>query len=318
MTRVLVTGANGFIGRALCRALASADVWVRAAVRSRGRGGAIATEEVVVGDLGPATGWADALHEVEVVVHLAARVHVLRETAADPLAAFRVPNVLGTERLARSCAEAGVRRLIFLSSVKVNGEATGARGFTEEDPPTPEDAYAVSKAEAEVLLRKVAKDTGLEVVVIRPCLVYGPGVGGNVRLLLRALARGVPLPLGSVRNRRSLMGLDNLCDLLQRCVAHPSASGETFLATDGRDLSTPEMIRALAAGLGRPARLIPVPPRVLKMAARLSGQTPAVQRLAGSLEVDSGKVRRMLEWMTPVSPEEGLRRTGEWYRNHQP
>lgn len=323
MTRVLVTGASGFIGRALCHMFASSGVQVRAAVRrpesspaprEQSATGQGAVEKTVVGDLGPATDWTEALRGVEVVVHLAARVHVLRETAADPLEAFRVPNVLGTEHLARSCSEAGVRRLVYLSSVKVHGESTHGRAFTEADPPAPEDAYAKSKAESERVLWDISGDTGLEAVVIRPCLVYGPGVGGNVRLLLRVLSRGIPLPLASVHNRRSLIGLENLCDLLARCVDHEAAVGETFLASDGLDLSTPELIRGLSAGLGRPARLVPVPLPLLQLAAGLTGLAAALQRLCGSLQVDSSKARRVLAWSPPVSPQLGLRSTAEWYR----
>lgn len=285
-----------------------------AVVGGQNTAGQVAVEEAVVGDLGPTTAWAEALRGIEVVVHLAGRVHVLRETAADPLEAFRVPNVLGTERLARECASAGVRRLVYLSSIKVNGESTEDRPFTEDDPPAPEDAYAISKTEAERVLWKIVRDTSVEAVAIRPCLVYGPEVGGNVRLLLRVLARGIPLPLASVRNRRSLLGLENLCDLLGRCIGHPAAAGETFLASDGHDLSTPELIRALAVGMGRPARLFPVPLPFLELAARLSGHTGALQRLCGSLRVDSGKTRRLLGWSPPVPAELGLHRTGEWYR----
>jgi nucleoside-diphosphate-sugar epimerase len=242
---------------------------------------------------------------------------VLRETAADPLDAFRIPNVLGTARLARSCVQLGVRRLVYVSSVKVNGEATAGRAFTEADPAAPEDAYGASKAEAERVLREIAHGARLELVVVRPCLIYGPGVGGNLRTLLWAVAKGIPLPFGAVRNRRSLLGLDNACDLLARCVRHPAAAGETFLAADGPDVSTPELARALAAGLGRAARLWPVPPGVLEAAARLSGHAPALRKLCGSLRVDISKARAVIGWSPPLPTEIGLRRTGEWYRAEQ-
>jgi nucleoside-diphosphate-sugar epimerase len=308
---VLVTGADGFIGRALGPALEASGYQVRAAVRTAG---SAPGEAVVVGDIGPATDWREALRGADAVIHLAARVHVMRERASDPLAAFRHTNVEGTAQLARAAAAAGVRRLVYVSSVKVNGERTTVRPFTEADPPAPEDDYGRSKWEAESVTRQVASGTGLELVVVRPCLVYGPGVKGNLRALLAALARGVPLPLGSVRNRRSLVGLDNLCGLLVRCVEQAAAAGESFLAADGEDLSTPEMVRALATGIGRPARLFPVPVPLLEAAGALAGRREAVERLTGSLQLDAGKARRVLGWVPTVGTVAGLQRTGAWYR----
>ena len=313
MTRVLVTGANGFIGRALTETLAGRGLAVRAAVRSPA---ALPGEVRTVGEIGPYTEWRRVLAHVDAVVHLAARVHVIRETAADPLAAYRAVNVAGTARLAHECAAARVPRLVFVSSIKVNGERTRGWPFTETDPPAPEDPYGVTKLEAEEELRSIAAGTGLEIVVVRPCLVYGPGVGGNLARLMRAIERGVPLPIASVRNRRSLIGLANLCDLLARCATDPRAAGETLLAADGQDLSTPQLARALAEGIGRPARLLPVPPRLLELAARLAGAKAAYERLCGSLEVDGSKARRLLDWEPPVTPEDGLRETGAWHRTH--
>jgi UDP-glucose 4-epimerase len=253
---------------------------------------------------------------VDTVVHLAARVHVLRDTSADPLADYRAVNVAGTTRLARECAAARVPRLVFVSSIKVNGERSGVWPFTEGDAPAPEDPYGVSKLEAEEELRSIAAATGLEAVVVRPCLVYGPGVRGNLDRLLKAIERGVPLPLASVRNQRSLMGLANLCDLLVRCATHPRAAGETFLASDGTDLSTPQLIRWLADGVGRPARLLPMPPSWLKLGAQLAGAQAAYERLCGTLQVDSSKARELLEWRPPVPVDDGLRETGAWHRAH--
>lgn len=311
MTRVLVSGASGFIGRALCDMLAARGLSVRAAVRTPS---SMPGDVRVVGEIDPNTEWRNALEGVDAVVHLAARVHVMREATADPLAAFRTVNVAGTERLARECAVAHVRRLVFVSSIKVNGERTLGRPFSEADPPAPEDPYGVSKLEAEQALQRVAAATGLEAAIVRPCLVYGPGVGGNLGRLLAAIEHGVPLPLASVDNRRSLIGLTNLCDLLTRCVTHPSAAGEIWLASDGEDLSTPELIRALAAGAGRPARLVPFPPRWLELAAGLAGARGVYERVCGSLQADSSKARRSLDWRPPLSAEEGLRQTGAWHR----
>lgn len=313
MTRVLVTGANGFIGRGLCETLAARGFAVRAAVRTPV---ALPGEVRTVGEIGPGTEWRRVLAHVDAVVHLAARAHVMRDAAADPLADYRAINVAGTARLAQECAAARVPRLVFVSSIKVNGERSGAIPFTEADPPAPEDAYGVSKREAEEELRSIAAATGLEAVVVRPCLVYGPGVRGNLDRLLRAIERGIPLPLASLRNRRSLMGLTNLCDLLVRCATDPRAAGQTFLASDGADLSTPQLIRWLADGVGRPARLFSVPRSWLELAARLAGAQAAYERLSGTLQVDSSKARELLDWQPPLPVDDGLRETGAWHRAH--
>ena len=311
---MLVTGANGFVGRSVCRALAGAGHQVRAAARttegSRIAVSAGATSAVIVGDIGETTDWGPALENVEVIVHLAARVHVLHETPGDVLARFRAVNVAGTRRLAESADRAGVRRIVHASSIKVNGEVTTGEPFRETDPPAPVDAYGVSKWEGEQALRAVAARGRLEVVIVRSPLVYGPGVGGNIRTLLRAIARGVPLPVQGIRNRRSLVGIDNLADLLVRCVESPEAAGETFLASDGEDLSTPELIGHLAAGLGRPARLFRVPDRLVAAGAALLGRQDAVDRLWGSLQVEGSKARVRLGWRPAVPAADGLRRTG--------
>jgi UDP-glucose 4-epimerase len=262
-------------------------------------------ERVVVGDLSPATDWATATSDIDVVIHLAARVHVMRDAADDPLAEFRRINVEGTLNLGRQAAAAGVRRMVYLSSIKVNGD----RGvFTETDPPAPTDPYGISKQEAEVGLRRLSAETRMESVIIRPPLVYGPGVKANFQKLMRAIARGMPLPLGAVHNRRSLVGLDNLVDFILTCAEDSAAAGETFLVSDGEDLSTSELIRRLARAMGRPARLIPVPPALLSTAAMALGRGDMAQRLFGSLEADITKARTLLGWTPPVSVNEGLRR----------
>jgi nucleoside-diphosphate-sugar epimerase len=306
---VLVTGATGFIGRALVEELLRHGKVVTAAVRRD----AVLPAGVRVaraGDVGPTTDWREALASCQAVVHLAARVHVMHDHAADPLAAYREVNVAGTLALARQAAASGVKRFAFVSSIKVNGEGTlPDRPYRETDVPAPVDAYGISKLEAEQGLRALAASSGMEVVVIRPPLVYGPGVQANFLSMARWVARGVPLPLGAVRgNRRSLLGLDNLVDLIFVCLHHPSAANEVFLAADGEDLSTTDLLRRTAAAIGVPARLVPVPPALLEAGAAMLGKRAVVQRLCGSLQVDIGKARSVLGWRPPVGVDEGLSR----------
>jgi len=319
--RVLVTGANGFIGQALCRTMLTSGHGVRRAVRSgssddNGRHShpsCRAAETVVTGAIGPDTNWTEALAGIETIVHLAARVHVLKDRTRNPLAEFRHVNVAGTERLARMAASAGVRRLVYVSSIKVNGERTRESPFTEIDAPDPQDTYGMSKLEAEQALRKIAEETGLEVVIVRPPLVYGPGVGGNFLRMMDWVNRGLPLPLGSIRNLRSLIYLGNMVDALATCAIHPSAAGKIFLVSDGEDVSTPELIRRLAQAMGRRARLVSFPPTLLHFAGMLTGKAGEVDRLLGSLRVDSSKIRRELQWTPSISMDQGLRKTARWY-----
>jgi nucleoside-diphosphate-sugar epimerase len=266
-----------------------------------------------VGDLADTPDLGPALDGVDVVLHLAGRAHIMRELAADPERAFWRANVEATRHLAALAVAAGVRRFVFLSSVKVSGEQTGGEPFTEADRPAPQDAYGRSKAAAEAALREIATNTGLEVAIIRPPLIYGPGVRANFLRLLGLAASGLPLPLASVHNRRSLVGVWNLCDLIVACATHPAAAGETFLVSDQHDLSTPDLIRTVARALGRPARLFPFPVAVLRAAARVVGRGDEVDRLVGSLQVDSTKATRLLDWSPRVGVEEGLRRTSAWY-----
>jgi len=262
---------------------------------------------VTVGEVNSQTDWSAALAGVDLVIHLAARVHVMHETSIDPLDEFRRTNVHGTEHLARTAAAHGVKRLIFVSSIKVNGEETiGGNSYTELDVNSPQDPYGVSKMEAEQALHRVAQETGLEVVIVRPPLIYGPGVKGNFAQMFKVLVKGIPLPLASVRNLRSLLYLGNFVDALRTCATHPAAAGKTYLVSDGENISTPELLRQLGAAMGHPARLLPCPPALLKLAGRLLGRSDQIDRLLGSLQVDSSKIRRELDWQPPFTLKEGL------------
>ena len=314
--RYLVTGASGFIGDALCRRLEELGVETRRVFRTAPAISLHGIDSWQVGAIDGQTDWSAALRDVDVVIHLAARVHVIHDTVVDPLTEFRRINTAGTEHLARSAAASGARRLVYVSSIKVNGEETPAgRIYTEQDVPAPQDPYAISKWEAEQSLQRVAKETGLEVVIVRPPLVYGAGVKGNFAQMLRVLAKGIPLPLASVSNLRSLVYLGNFVDALLTCATHPAAAGQTYLVSDGEDVSTPELLRQLGDAMGHPARLLPCPPILLKMAGRLLGWSDQIERLLGSLQVDSSKIRRELDWSPPYTRQQGLRVTAEWYRD---
>lgn len=315
--RVLVTGANGFVGRALCR-----DFWgkgreVVATVRRSGTapGGC---EERIVADIGPDTDWAGVLDGVDAVAHLAARVHVMCDEAADPLAGFGRVNVSGTHGLARTVAQAGVRRFVFVSSIKVNGEGTLDDPFSEIDPPEPVEAYVISKWEAEKGLLEIATERPLEVVILRPLLLYGPGVKGNFLSLMRLCDKGVPLPLGGITNERSLLYLGNLIDAVNLCLSHPAVAGKAYLLRDGEDLSTSDLIRRLAAALGRRPPLFPVPGPLFRFAGWCFGRRAEVERLLGSLAVDNGPIRRDSGWTPPFTVEEGLAHTAAWYMAKNP
>lgn len=300
---VLVTGGSGFIGSALVDQLVSDRASnVRASVRVDGSLQKSNVDYQIIDKIDGRTDWQASLYGVTVVVHCAACVHVMGDTAANLVAAFRVVNVEGTLNLARQAAGAGVRRFVYISSIKVNGEAT-RRGhpFTAEDAPAPLDAYGISKMEAEQGLRNLATQTGMEVVIIRPPLVYGPRVKANFQSMMRWLARGVPLPLGAIHNRRSLVALDNLVNLIVICLAHSAAANQTFLVSDGEDLSTTQLLRRMGQALGKPARLIPIPSTFLKLSAVLLGKPAIAQRLCASLQVDISKTRQLLGWHPPVS-----------------
>lgn len=307
---ILVTGANGYVGGALCARAAAQGRPVRACVRSTSDVPAGDASTVAVGDIHEATDWSAALNGCSTVVHLAARVHVMNERSGDPLREFRRTNTQGTLHLARQAAEVGVRRFVFVSSIKVNGESTtSGHPFTAADVPAAEDAYGISKQEAEQGLRQIAASTGMEIVIVRPPLVYGPGVKANFASLMRAVQRGIPMPLGAVtNNRRSLVSLDNLVDLLMVCIDHPAAANQTFLVSDGEDLSTTALVRRMGEAMGKPARLLPVPPALLSLGAAALGKRSVAQRLLGNLQVDIAHTRNTLRWTPPVSVDEGLRR----------
>lgn len=309
--RVLVTGASGFVGSALCAHLAGRGFAARRAVRSLSTG--VNGDIVTIDEIGPKTEWEAALSSVNAVIHLAARVHTLRDTTADSLVEYRRVNLEGTRHLALAAARKGVSRLVFLSSIKVNGDAS-SRALTESDLPNPEDPYGISKREAEDALHEIAARTGLEVVILRPPLVYGPGVKANFLRMLRWVDRGIPLPLASLNNRRSLVYVGNLVDAIVKCLEHPSAAGETFLVDDGEPVSTAQLLREIGAALDRPARLLPMPPAVLRIAATLIGRGDDAARLLGDLVVDGSHLRRKLGWQPPFTRQEGLAATAAWFR----
>lgn len=309
--KMLVTGAGGFVGKALCIEAVARGLKVRAV--SRFSSCCLGKSECVsIGNIDASTSWSDALNGCDVVVHLAARAHVMIETSHDPLMEFRKVNVGGTLNLARQAAARGLRRFIYISSIGVNGAETNVAPFGAMDEPVPHSEYALSKYEAELGLRKLALETGIEVVIIRPPLVYGPNAPGNFGTLMRWLQRGVPLPLGAVKkNRRSLVALDNLVDLILTCVQHPKAVNQTFLVSDGVDLSTTELLQRMGKAMNRSACLLPVPTKFLKFTANLFGKRAAAQSLIGSLQVDISQTCEVLDWRPPVSVDEGLRRAME-------
>lgn len=316
MVRVLVTGATGFVGQQLCEQLMRAGFLVRAALRTDRAIPAGAVEKTVCGDISGATQWGRALENVDLVVHAAARTHVLNDSAANARL-YMETNADGTQALAAEAARRGVRRFVYLSSVKVNGEGSERRAYRADDEPQPQDAYGASKLLAEQRLRATVTNTAMRAVVVRPPLVYGPGVRANFLRLLHWVDHERLLPFAAIRNRRSLVSVWTLCDLLVRLLDHPAAVDSTWMVSDGKDVSTPDLVQRIAYAMGRRARLLPVPTAMLRAAGGLLGKGAEVRRLCGSLTVDIAPTCQQLGWSPPLSMEEALARTVSWYQSRR-
>jgi nucleoside-diphosphate-sugar epimerase len=310
---VLITGATGFVGTALCDALPAAGFRVRRALRT----GVAAGDDSAVGAIDGSTDWRNALRDVSCVVHLAARAHVMHEHAPRPMAAYRAINVDGTRELARQAAEHGIQRFIFLSSVKVNGEATHGAPFRETDTPRPEDAYGSTKHEAELLLHDIAETSNMQLAVLRPPLVYGAGVKGNFLRLMNLVARGFPLPVSSIRNRRSVVYVGNLVDAIIACLRPSQTTARTYLVADDEAPSTPALVLAIAHALNSRARMLPCPVSALGVFGAVTGKSGEISRLTRSLEIDASRIRTELGWHARYTLAQGLRETARWYHAHR-
>ena len=315
MNTILVTGSTGFIGRAVVSSL-QVNNKIIASVRSRTDSLPKGVRQVECADLSTAFDWSPVLSEVDVLIHCAARVHIMNDSAADSLVEFRKINTMATMALARQAVDFGVKRFVFISSIKVNGEDTNnGTKFLPDDEHVPTDPYALSKYEAEQGLLAIARNTALEVVIIRPPLVYGPGVRGNFSSLIKWINKGVPLPLGSLHNQRSLVGLDNLVSFIVRCVEHPKAVNKVFLISDGEDVSTTELLRKVAKAFGKQSLLVPVPIPIwlMTLAAKQIGRKDKANKLFGSLQVDNSKTCDLLGWKPVVTMNEQLKKIADSY-----
>ena len=318
MSKVLITGATGFIGRAVCRALRNSGHTLSGTSRDASlRAGPENIPLYHVPEIGPEADWAHPVVGADVIVHLAARTHVMKDRASDPLFEHQRVNRDGTQRLAEAAVNANVKRIVFVSTIKVNGEMTTSRSFSESDAPSPQDPYAISKWEAEQVLAEIGKTSGLEVVILRAPLVYGPYVKGNFFTFMEACARRRALPLGAISNSRSLIYVDNLASAIVAGLNHPAAAGKTFLVCDGEDVSTPELVRRLSSSLGVRHRLYSVPLWILRGIGSLSGKRNAIDRLTGSLQVDGTLITHDLQWSPPVSVQDALDKTARWYLESQ-
>jgi len=317
---VLVTGGNGFLGRSLCQVLSKNGFKIRATVRDEKSIGRLpaGVTACVTGPLEIFNDWAPFLEGIDAVIHLAAHVHQMEDTGAESETLYQRMNVGVSQALAEACCKTGVRRFIFASSVKVTGELTNSgEAWNELSPCFPEDAYGRSKFEAETILHEMGKKSGLEVVILRLPLVYGPGVKANFLRLFKAVDRGIPLPFANIYNRRSLVYIGNLIDAMIASISHPKAAGETFLVSDGEDISTPDLIRRIAISLERAARLFPVSPKLMRIVGRMIGKSDEIDRLLGSLRIDISKIREKLFWKPPYSMDYGLKQTAEWFLENQ-
>jgi len=314
--KVLITGASGFLGSALSDKISSLPRYsLVTTVRKGSRNKAVDAIPIPIASMSAETDWTQALHGVQTVIHTAARVHVMNDLASDPLSEYRKVNVRGTLNLAKQAVAAGVSRFIFISTIKVNGESTlPGMVFTADEQPHPVDPYAISKWETENGLYQIANETKMDVVIIRPPLIYGPGVKANFLAMMRWINLGVPLPLGAIHNKRSLVALENLVSLIVTCIENPAAANQIFLVGDDEDLSTTELLQRIASALGKPARLFPFPTCLINFAASLLGKRGMAQRLSASLQVDISKARKLLDWEPPVSVDEGLRKAADDFK----
>lgn len=317
---MLITGASGFVGRAVCRKALDLGFSVRGSHRSPDSAGLVPArvEKFQIPSIDRTTDWSRALTGVSVVVHLAARVHVARNTDSDSLATYREANTVGTERLARMAVALGVRRFVYVSTIKVNGERTLNAPFTEADVPRPEDSYAISKWESEQVLHRIGNESSIEIVILRPPLVYGRGVGANFIRLLRLVQRRIPLPFASVSNHRSLIYVENLADAILTSATHPRATGQTFLVSDGQDISTPDLMRRIAEVMHLPSRIFQCPPNLLRALASILGKSADVGRLLDSLSMDSSRFRSEIGWIPKYTLSQGLGETIAWYLANEP
>ncbi len=314
MLNIAVTGASGFVGRQLCSELVLRGCKVTAFTRDL-RNQLDNIDYHMIEDIVADTKWGSALDKVDVLIHLAARVHVMHDVATNPLQSFLDVNLHATVHLAKAAAAAGVKRFVYASSIKVNGEFTQNEPFSEQDAANPQDAYAVSKWEAEKALREIEKETGMQVVILRPPLIYGPNVKANFASLIKLVDKGLPLPLASISNKRSLIYLGNFVDAIISCAQHPKAAGNTYLVSDGEDISMPKLIRKIAYSLNRPSRLFSFPVSIMYLIAKLAGKSSSLQRITQSLAIDGSKIRQELNWYPPFTTEQGLRETTDWYRS---